>query len=104
MSSTNWNAVYNRLSPDEWCKVRHGNGHKCSDWEDCHHDGVTVLKRSTFDKLDKYEPNCYTTPFTTLPVGYAGGVFVIIIKGRRYLVNTEGYTYCRYISLLRVID
>lgn len=80
--------------------IQHGYGRKCSSWKECHEEGIYKLPHSIYDLLDVVDLSG-TIPFDDLPNNVTGGIFIAIVDGEQYLVNTEGYHYNRYIVRVR---
>jgi hypothetical protein len=84
--------------------VRHDYGRKCDQWTQAR--GTVTLTQAVVDALGTYEIPKGTGPFDDLPEEFAGGIFVAnnCASGRKYLVNTEGFDYSRYIANLKIVD
>lgn len=95
-----------KLTEDEYNLVRHDYGRKCCDWDEA--DGQIEMTQELIDKLGVLDMkddvgNVYG-PMDELPEQFAGGVFVATVGNKRYLVNTEGFSYCRYIANVTVVE
>lgn len=81
-------------------EYRHGNGRKCGSFAEVDNDETMVLPFSEAHRLGVYgaEELGVVEPFSDLPKRLADQlVFVLLFNDKHYLVNTEGFAYCRYI-------
>ena len=78
--------------------VRHDYGRKCTEWHQAE-DEVTI-PTALADLLGCYVIPPGNGPMDDLHPDFAGGIFtaILIETGELFLVNTEGYDYCRYIA------
>ena len=87
-----------------WQKHRHGENRKACSWEEI--DGPEML-------LDEQDARAMPI-FRTEDIGTEGSpldggipkgtlICLLVHEGRPYLVNTEGFTYARYIAPVRII-
>lgn len=99
----NWNST--KFLSAEWRdKIRHDYGRKCTEW---HQTTDTVTIPSALAQM----LGCYiiphgSGPLDDLPPEFAQGIFIAfnMPTGELFLVNTEGYDYCRYIARLVIED
>ncbi len=90
------------LTEDEYNLARHDYGRKCSEWSEA--DGTVEMTQELIDKLGVLEFETDSSPFDELPDQFAGGVFVAKVGEKLYLVNTEGFSYSRYIANVTVVE
>lgn len=88
-------------------KYRHSRGRKCDRFTEV--DGAAALPISAADVAVLGVVDAASigvqTPFDNLPSDLARQmVFIIKVGENHYLVNTEGYDYCRYIMPCVVAD
>lgn len=62
------------------------------------------MTQELIDKLGVLELETDSSPFDELPDQFAGGVFVAKVGEKLYLVNTEGFSYSRYIANVTVVE
>ena len=99
----NWRATIGTLTEEELDLVRHDRGRKCADWTECHGYDPIKLPQKVFRKLRYVVLNAQRMPMEDLPEEVVGAIFIGQHGGRLYLINTEGYDYCRYISPVEVL-
>jgi hypothetical protein len=97
-SRMNWTDLFSTFSEEEMLVIRHGEGRKLGEYTDVN-DVITVTQ-ATYDKLAKFET--VNDTFKELPAKLCGSIFVAIVQGIEYLVNTEGFNYARYVAKLEV--
>ena len=97
MNVYNWAGL--EVTQEEWDNVCHGFGRKLDRWSAVKE--VVTVSKDLFDRLPKLL-DVGDTPFDELPARLHRTIFVAVRKGKKYLVNTEGYSYCRYVALLKV--
>ena len=90
------------LTEDEYNLVRHDYGRKCGEWSEA--DGTVEMTQELIDKLGVLEFETGSSPFDELPDQFAGGVFVAKVGEKLYLVNTEGFSYSRYIADVKMVQ
>lgn len=75
--------------------LRHDYGRKCSEFSDA---PVVIVRESDLAGLQRFtaeEIGVVDSPFddiSNMPL-----VFILEFEGDEYVVNTEGFNYCRYI-------
>ena len=75
---------------------------KCSDWSEA--EGLTELPQKDWNSLQHFHDlSAGSTPFNEVPDDL--GMLFILHRpnGKTYLVNTEGFNYCRYIIECKLI-
>ncbi len=97
--AANWDNLQERLGKDLFDKVRHSSGRKLEDFDEARQT-VTLLA-SEAAQLDVTEVEDI---WDDLPDKYADSIFIAAVGERRFLVNTEGFSYCRYVAKLRVVE
>jgi hypothetical protein len=95
----NWDHLYNTLGEEAFIAVRHGDGRKLDTFRDAH--ATVKITRDIYDKLDRV--TLEDDPFETLPEHCQGSIFIATVGGIEYLVNTEGFSYCRYIAKAEMV-
>lgn len=95
-----WNVLCESLGERLFNKISHDYGRKRDSWES---NGTVVLKASEAEELDIYVVPDGVVPMCELPEAYQDSIFIAQVGKRRFLVNTEGYSYCRYIAKLRIV-
>lgn len=91
------------FSNEELQIIRHFNSCKCCLWEDS--KGYVCISNAIYDKLFKWKVPVGFNPSDTLPDEIKDTTFFVADTGeRRYLVNTEGFSYIRYFAFLVVCD
>lgn len=91
-----------KFSSEEIDILRHDYGRKCLDWSE---NRSVCLSNELYNKLVKWTvpPNFY--PCDTLPEDIQkNNFFIAKTPETEYLVNTEGFSYSRYISKIIVFD
>jgi hypothetical protein len=101
----NWDKLQVLLAPDEFETVRHSGVRKTDNWRDAE-QAVVYVKRSVVDKLAHATFDEDSNPFDTLSDQLADSIFVAHVDSIKYpiLVNTEGFSYSRYIAKLIIVD
>lgn len=78
---------------------RHTRGRKSSTFSEVAGETPMVISQEDADILGVYELLHVSTPFSDLPKELADRiVFVLNHEGALYLINTEGFNYCRYVA------
>ena len=98
MPNHKWEEV-KQLAGNDWLIIRHGEGRKLGQWKEA--NSTLTISKECYDNLTKIDLS-YTSPADTLPDGVTGSIFIAIVDGVEYLVNTEGYFYSRYIAKVDV--
>ncbi len=99
--ATNWDNLYANLPVELWQKMRHNYGRRQYHWTS---NGTVTLKASEAELLQTYTVPKGWSPFSDLPDEFADSIFIAQVGKSRFLVNTEGYSYCRYIAKLRIVQ
>lgn len=99
--ATNWDNLQANLPAELWQKVRHDYGRKQDRWTS---NGTVTLKASEAELLQTYTVPKGASPFEELPAEFADSIFIAQVGKSRFLVNTEGYSYCRYVAKLRIVQ
>lgn len=96
MEQGNWDSLQNTLTYQEFGLIRHNCGRRVGSWDDV--DESIELSSALVKKL----PVLHTDkePMDNLPPEFSNSIFIAILNGDQFLVNTEGYNYCRYIARL----
>ena len=83
---------------------RHDYGRKVGDWDDVAKCGTVKIPKAHAKLLTKYDRKVHAIDdtFSSLPTG-APMVFLLKDGKRTFLVNTEGFNYCRYAVLAKVV-
>ena len=90
-----------KLTDAEYNTVRHNFGRKLGEFSEANGGPVIKLSADLVYRLGVLDlfPDDEPSPFDQLPDQFADSVFVARFPGgKMYLVNTEGYSYCRYIT------
>lgn len=99
-----WDALDKNFDHDTLNNIRHRYGYKCVSWDGVkeNYSNVVHVSQQTYDLL--FEDETIGTPMDDLPDHLADSIFITrLADGRKFLVNTEGYGYCRYITRV-VVD
>lgn len=93
------------LTEFELAVVRHSSGRKCGDWSEADSEEPILMGIEFAEKLGIFDVSPASSPFDQLPEKFAGGIFVARIRGtnKMYVVNTEGYNYCRYVAPCKIV-
>ena len=97
----NWADCMAALTYEESNLVRHGFCRKPDNWTDV--DMTVTLPVHTAEKLKVMIVEEGQDPMDDLPDQYADSVFIAQFPdGEQFLVNTEGFNYCRYVAKLEL--
>lgn len=99
MARDNWSMLQVRMGEQLFESVCHHYGRKLDSFHEACENTVTISKEA-YNLLDYVL--LYDDTGAELPSHVAGGIFVAEVDGVKYLVNTEGYSYSRYIAKLKV--
>lgn len=99
--ATNWDNLYANLPVELWQKMRHNYGRRQYHWTS---NGTVTLKASEAELLEVYTVPARWSPLEALPPEFTDSIFIAQVGKSRFLVNTEGYSYCRYIAKLRIVQ
>lgn len=102
-SGNNWHDVMDELTEREWPLVRHDYGRKLTQWPDPVALSTVKIPSITYDRLKKIDLDPSTSPSDDLPEEVSGGIFIARVGGSEYLVNCEGFEYCRYVAGVKVV-
>lgn len=83
-------------------RYAHHHGRKLDSFDQA--DDVVYVRRVDYDLLTKIDLDPSDNPFTEMSLPRGDSVFVARHNGNEYLVNTEGFAYCRYVAQLRLVD
>ena len=85
-------------------KYAHGQGRKCGSFSDVDNDPVIKINKADLGHLEVHAASeiGVETPFDDLSSNMPQ-VFILLHGGQNYLVNTEGFSYCRYIARCKVV-
>ena len=97
----NWQGQQERFGEETFNNLRHDYGRKCCEWKECHRDPIIELPPEVYNALDKLDVTG-TIPFDGLPEEFADSIFIAVNGDQEYLVNTEGFSYSRYIARVSV--
>ena len=94
-----------KMTHDElWLKYRHDANRKTYDWEDiC--GPAELIDEQDARAMPIFRAEDIGTEGSPLDGGIPKGTLICLIvhRGRPYLVNTEGFTYARYIIPARIV-
>lgn len=100
-----WDDLHRTLTKTEWNLLRHEYGRKCYSWDDLEDDEVVRIPSYLAELLGTFEVPEGQSPMETLPNEFSDSIFIAeLIDGRKFLVNTEGFDYCRYIAKLETYN
>lgn len=86
------------LTDDEYGLVRHDFGRKCGEFSEADHYPPVAVPAELVTRLGVMEMEEGDDPFMELPDRFADSIFIARFPNDKlYLVNTEGFSYCRYI-------
>ena len=94
-----------KMTHDElWLKYRHDENRKACSWEDIEGPEVLVGEKDA-RAMPIFRTEDIGMEGSPLDDGIPRGTMICLLvhEGRPYLVNTEGFTYARYIVPARII-
>ena len=99
MAANNWDQLAEELGDEAFDTIRHNFGRKLDSFRDAR--ATVSITQDIYDKLTHV--TLQDDPFETLPDNCANSIFIATVDGTEYLVNTEGFSYSRYIAKVKVI-
>lgn len=111
MNTVKWDELHNTITKAEWNLLRHDYGRKCFSWDDVDifkddpdfEDEVVRVPSYLADRLGTFKVPEGQSPMDSLPNEFSDSIFIAeLVDGRKFLVNTEGFDYCRYIAKLEI--
>lgn len=97
----NWDKLKLVLPTETFNHICHGYGCKLSSWEDA--TDVVKISDYIYNLLMKIRLPRNSTPVDDLPdEAQDVDLFIAIVDNDQYLVNTEGFEYCRYVAKVEV--
>lgn len=95
------------MTNDElWIKHRHDYNRKSSDWEEASY-GEVIIEEADARRMPIYRVEDVGGVDSPLEICFPDGkknmICIVIRDGHGYLVNTEGFSYARYIVPVRIV-
>lgn len=97
-SANNWDNLFNDLGAEAFNSIRHDFGRKLDTFRDA--TKTVSIASNVYARLDHLAVE--DDPFDELPERFVNSIFIAELNGKEYLVNTEGFSYCRYIAKVKI--
>lgn len=100
-----YDTLLDNITEDEYRLIRHDQGRKVGSFADVQNDEKIEITADLMNRLGVLDMSETDDPNDDLPEEYADSVFVARLPdGKLFLVNTEGYNYCRYVAPCVIAD